>query len=132
MKKTVNKLESMTGEKYLYGDEKIILQDVDYTDEGIISVFTDKKAYTFTEQEAERFIKDCELIAGSQELAIIKPLAQQSSDLFASMKTVMEDTINKVKDNPEYVPQAKELNNSVKNMLEMSKQQIDLIKILKK
>ncbi|MEM8564912.1 MAG: hypothetical protein AAGF85_00530 [Bacteroidota bacterium] len=128
----VKKIERMMGNKYLYNHERLVINDVDSDDIDTISVFTTTQTFTFSPDEAERFIEDCEYIPDSSQMALVKPIIDQSTEMFASMKSIMEDTIKKVQEDKDYVPQATQINNSMKNMLEMSKQQIEVVKILKR
>lgn len=128
----VNKIERMCGEKYLYNHERFVVQDVDFDEDETISVFTTAKTFTFNTDEAEHFVNECELIADTSQMAVVKPMIEQQSDMFESMRKIMEDTIANVQKDKDYVPQATQINNSMKNMLEMSKQQIEMVKIVKR
>lgn len=128
----VKKIEQMMGNKYLYHHERIVINDVDSDDLDTISVFTSTQTFTFDPQQALQFIDDCEWIPDNEQTALVKPIMEQSTELFQSMRTIMEDTIKKVQEDKDYVPQATQINNSMKNMLEMSKQQIEVVKILKR
>lgn len=54
------------------------------------------------------------------------------NDVFSSMASGLMDDFNKISDNPNYVPQAKQRTETVKTIIDVFKTQLDAIKVTNK
>lgn len=63
----------------------------------------------------------------NQQLTV---LMEQDNDLSKKLIDTLTDNIEKVKENPDYIPQAQTINNSINSIVGVTKMRLDLLKYL--
>lgn len=88
--------------------------------------------YYIEQKDVEEFVLNCMPV---DESVSIMPLNSSSLALdktvITSLKDILMDNIQKIKDNKEYIPQAQAINDQAKSVIDLVKSEIDLIKALK-
>ena len=114
------KLKSMTGKTWMYKArlQKLLSFKIK---EDSVTLVTDKEWYEIPITKINKELTEF-LVAGQDsnqmELILFKSNGKQS------LKDLIYENIDKIKANPSYITQAKELNSQVKTILEMAKIQL--------
>lgn len=129
-KELLKQLREMVGRTYQYREGKYMITDV-FLEEGYVKLETDNGHLKVTEKELKLF----------QDLTIeVVPagaitLSAELKTEFASCNKIADvimDTIEKVKTDAKYVPQAKEINSAVKNLIDLKRVQVEMVSTFKR
>lgn len=119
MKKT---LDSMKGNRYLM--KKRAFTFTDWVDvDGQIRVFTDGDDIVFNKSEAHSKVEDMKLLAVKKSESVSK--LQPIEDVLMGM-------VDRLQQDPGFVGQAKEINSSVTNLINIQKLRLQIVKMKKK
>lgn len=137
-------LNAMVGKKFRYQNE--VHNILRFSNENVVKIITDKKDITFLPEDFDPklFIL---VPAVSEELIISTPEPQVENKYIATPSTVtsagantlisqqgfdiasvIKENIDKVKSDPNYVPQAEAVNNAVKVFIDLAKVEVEMIK----
>jgi len=133
MDNKLKKLESMTGKKYLYNAKEITLLTYKQDGEDIIIV-TDKEWVTIpvydllVELDKFKLIEEPQLPArkNGSDLGLMAAPA----DTLVSLRDTLIDNINKVKEDPAYIPQAKSISYNIQTIINLAKIELETRKSL--
>lgn len=112
-----NNLEYLEGLKYNYKGENIIIQKVKKVSGNFI-IITDKRTFNFLPSEIEEFEKNLETW---------KNEVKKVNDNF-DIQAVLIDTINRVKNDSNYIQQANAICNVTSQMINIKKLELQLKK----
>jgi len=127
MTKATDKLQGLIGKTVMYNTRNYKLLYFE-TEGDITRVGTDKKMLKFKNGQLEEFLKELSEVEETN-LQIYKETSKGIT-LVSQMQDVIMDNIKKVQANPDYVPQAKEINKNVNSMIDLAKTQIEMLKIM--
>jgi len=126
------KIDGMVGKSFLYKTNEIKI--IDYhlnTNDDIITIKTEtgeiKLGFTIAKKELNEFLP---LDSTPMIISNFQPSIDNS--VVKDLKDILLDNINKVKDNKDYIPQATEINNNVKSIIELAKTEIQMVSTLNK
>ena len=94
---------------------------------GAVNFVTDKGPLRLLNEEIKTELKEIPTTAQ----ALMAMNIQKEMDASSSIVTILTDTIKKTQENPGYVAQAKEINASVKNLIDLKRAQIEMVSLLK-
>lgn len=137
-------LNAMVGKKYRYQNE--VHNILRFSNENVVKIITDKKDITFLPDDFDPDLFTA--IATVSEELIISPkperenkylttpsavtttgtntlISQQGFDIASMIK----ENIDKVKSDPDYVPQAEAVNNAIKVFIDLAKVEVEMIKV---
>lgn len=125
------RLEIMIGNSYKYQGEKITVQNVRINGD-IATIETDKSdipvQISSLDKELENFVPQKNELAKNP---LVIETVSESTNMYSSLQEVMLDSIEKIKVDKHYIPQAKAINETVKQIIDMEKVKIQTIKLLK-
>ena len=136
-KKTLDRLDSIKGKTFMYNTNQLLVHA--YKVNGMkVQIVTDKGWYEPSYDQIEKFLDDLlpvetpeESGAVAEKGQLIVNQAQVTSSGIRDLKTILMDNIKKVQESKEYIPQAQEINNNVKSIIEVAKAEIEVLKIIK-
>ena len=127
----LNKLKELIGKSFIYKGIEITINDVKLVATTYV-VKTNKRAYNFFENEVDMFISELknipiqvkkhEIKANKMEETEKNIVSIQQTDL----SQILLDTIEKIQNDKEYVPQANAICNVVTQMINVKKLEIQL------
>lgn len=121
-------LRPMLGQRYKYKGEVYFFQGIDVKGE-VVHLLTDKKSFTFTNRAiAGFFIRDCELI----EALPPSPKPNPNDEVMAELKGVIMENIRKVRNDPEYIPQAQAMAKQVQTLINLTSLELSIQKEARK
>lgn len=139
--RALHQLEKMKGKLYLYmGKHQRILYHIDQPEQEVVLVITDKTHHRVAYEKLAKYLVD---FVGpvSEEPDNLpaptsnKPPARQEvafvvdTDTITSLKDTLLENIKKVKESKDYIPQAFEINQQVKTLMNLAKTEIELHKM---
>lgn len=143
--KTLFKLQSMIDKTYWYRNEKAVIRSFDNsTGEFELIIEIDgqpKKFLKTTEQKLELFLANFHEVEQIHEepepvhnaMPMLPEnesakLYTENKQVFTNLSQVLMEDIERVREKPEYVGQAKQVSNSVNALVNLTKLQLQLIK----
>lgn len=132
--KGIDILERMPGKKYIY--KQVEHQILKYEFDGkLLLITTDKEILQLPSVDFSFHLKEF-LPIEEQLLPVnfnaVPVLNVASKEVMIELKDVLLDNIKKVQENKDYIPQAQEINNQVKSMIDLAKTEIEFIKTVRK
>lgn len=133
------KLDDLIGREWMYNGRTVNVRGYTIKD-GEIRVKTENHPIVFPESKAGEELKNfLETEAGpgitkrgAKESNMAVQVFEHDSKQMSSLEEIIMDNIQKVKDDPKYVPQAKVITNNVNTMINLNKQKIEMIKEIRK
>ena len=133
-----DRLDAMIGKTFAYQDKNIKItkyKDVGGTN---VVIFIDGRPRNFFNNEVPAFLNELyeplpEPLKGNQiaipkkELSVYEPTAENQE-----VKATLLDTLKKVKDDPDYIPQAQAICGVVNQIVQVQKTEIQMLNIIKK
>lgn len=129
--KAEKKLRGMMNKRFRYGQSELTVLDYDYNEEkGRIYVYTDRKQepYDRPADEAMSFLDQFEPIDNPTLQVVVKGLMLSESNLGITLKDVLLENIEKIKNDAGYIPQAEAINNNVKSLIDLAKTEVAYLK----
>ena len=128
MKDIEKTLSGMSGKSYMYNARTYKILN-HYTNNDTITIATDKNLINIklanASAELDNFLPVSE--EGGAELVVVGKNRSELTELVSILKSNIELVKNDVKN----IPKAKEINNSVKNIIEVAKLEIEAVKLNK-
>jgi hypothetical protein len=131
----IEQLKELIGRKFSYKDKEILIKNAKRVS-GIYVVLTDHKAYNFFESEVSFFLKEIIEIprvkVKPEALQIRKMELQNKTEIIRTenlnfdIKGVLFDTLEKVKSDKAFIPQANAICNVVTQMINVQKLEMQL------
>lgn len=124
------KLKEMIGNKFLHMGKEVHIVNMENKEDDLYLVeFSSGETKNISEEE---LVKDFMPITTSsgKSLAIVNGLQIENSSL-QDLTTILMDSIKKVQGDPEYVKQASSINDSAKQIIEIKKTQLEMVKLIK-
>ncbi len=135
----IEQLKELIGRKFLYKENEILIKNSKKVS-GVYVVLTDKKTYNFFEKEIPFFLKEItELPRVKLKQGILekrqmelqntpKPQNTLSENNQFDVKSVLIETIEKIRTDKNYIPQANAICNVVTQMINIQKLEIQIKK----
>src|SRR5688500_13273457 len=114
-------LKKMLNQSFSYNGQVYKISEMD-EENGMYKLATDKGPLVCTLAEIQTFKP-----VSSLDITLINSNIQNEFADCHSITAILKDTIGKVQKNKEYVAQAKSINDSVKNLIDLKRAQIDMI-----
>jgi len=130
----VRKLDRMTGGLYLYKGRQVRIKSVNQIGDQL-RIVTGGMPVVINLDKVEQALEDFlpvedEPSAGQKAKAV--QVFQNDSNQIENLEKMVMDNIEKVKDDPDYLPQAKAVTNNVNTMIKMTKLKIEMLKEIRK
>ena len=110
---------------------EIKIQSIEHQEDDLYKVITDDKDLLMSEEE---LIKDFMPVHSQEDenrkLSVVESV-MSSNNQMQDIGEILLQNIKKVQDDPEYVDQAKSVNDSVKNFIDIKKTQIEALRVTK-
>lgn len=105
-------------------------------EEGYVKMETDNGHLKVTEKELALFqditiSKSVQPANGTMMMALPEEMRLEFQNCSA-LANIVTDTIGKVQADAKYVPQAKEINSSIKNLIDLKRVQVEMLSLLKR
>lgn len=124
MSKSLKELvNAMLHKSFTYHGQVYLINDIDESD-GMFDLKTDKGPLRCTAQE----LKEFKQVMSIEKVDLQKSMKVELSDS-REIVDLLKDTIQKVQKNKDYVPQAKEINTSIKNLIDLKRTHIDMMRV---
>lgn len=121
--KTEKKLRAMAGHEWMYNATIYRFMAIDINrDQELVRVATDKTWLEVPIEKAGEFINDCLSVNNKPA----KADGYNLGEAIGSLTTILTDNISKVQNDPKYVSQAKVVNQSVTNLINLAGLQIKI------
>lgn len=128
----LNKLYDMVGGTYLYKRESITIKGVIASEaDQLIRIKTDKQDITISPLHLSDFLASLLPMSEDSAKASTTLIVQQSSEI-DNLHNILKDSIQKIKEDKEYIGQAKAINNHINTMLNMVKLQMQMQSMMDK
>jgi hypothetical protein len=135
--KTTEQIKNLVGKKIFYFAKDYEVLAV-YDNGTNITVATDKKMFTIEQNKVVDFYKSVEIIGEvksvqkiqATETAMETAKAIDKSKL-NSLTDILFESIKKIKEDKEYIPQADSINSQAKTIIDIAKTEIEMIKLLR-
>jgi len=123
----LNKLKSLIGNSYKYKDVIFIVEDIKQNKD-IYIVYTNKRTYTFFENEVDVFLSEIsiitlmkkEVLTPKTDNKLIQPIKEDN------LSVILLDTIHKIQSDKDYVNQANAICNVITQMINVKKLEIQI------
>lgn len=135
----IEQLKELIGRKFLYKENEILIKNVKKVS-GVYVVLTDNKTYNFFEKEVSFFLKEIselprvklkEGVLEKRQMELQntpKPPNTLSENVPFDVKSVLIETIEKIRTDKNYIPQANAICNVVTQMINIQKLEIQIKK----
>ena len=135
----IEQLKELVGRRFSYKENEILIKNVKKVS-GVYVVLTDNKTYNFFEKEVPFFLKDIsELpkvklkqgVLEKRQMELENTPKQQnivSENVQFDVKSVLIETIEKIRSDRDYIPQANAICNVVTQMINIQKLEIQIKK----
>jgi hypothetical protein len=135
----IEQLKELVGRRFSYKENEILIKNVKKVS-GVYVVLTDNKTYNFFEKEVPFFLKDIsELpkvklkqgVLEKRQMELQNTPKQQnivSENVQFDVKSVLIETIEKIRSDRDYIPQANAICNVVTQMINIQKLEIQIKK----
>jgi len=135
----IEQLKELVGRRFSYKENEILIKNVKKIS-GVYVVLTDNKTYNFFEKEVPFFLKDIsELpkvklkqgVLEKRQMELENTPKQQnivSENVQFDVKSVLIETIEKIRSDRDYIPQANAICNVVTQMINIQKLEIQIKK----
>ena len=124
----IDHLQLMPGNNYYYEQKEVKVISYEFIDARCI-IATNKGPIDFPWTDASVYLKNFLLIPSKEsDLLPVKYEMSINRDTVGSLKEILMDNIKKIQANKEYIPQASEINNQVKSIIDLAKAEIDILK----
>lgn len=136
----LQKLDKMLGQSWLFRTKEFHFLNYRIGDDGSITLATKQKWFDFANsEEVSSFLKEC-LPMISNELTISAPkddygltrANSQSPNMMAYLKGLLVEDIERVREDPAYVEQAKTSSNNVKRLIDLTKLEMQMNQVNQK
>lgn len=125
-----HKLQKMKGKTFLYRTEQYKIIDFEITEEKIL-ISTDKKLLKIncTEKSLDDFLPVAD--EGNENKGLV-PFQFKGDDRLLDLKKAVTETIEKIKTDASYIPQAKMILQGVSTFTNMVKVEVDIARLTRK
>lgn len=121
--------KQMVGRAYIYCGDEYKIKSVNHVNADNYRVATDKQDLIVT---GEQLITDFRLV---QKATSLQRTNQQMMNIelnaMTSLTEILMNNIEKVQDDAKYIEQARSINESAKQIIEVKKAQIEMVKLMK-
>ena len=127
MAKAIDKLQGLMGKTVMYNTRNYKLLYFEKDGE-TVRIATDKKLLKFQNGQLEKFIS--ELSEVDETSMEIYKSESHGIQAVAQMETILMENIEKVQNDPKYIPQAREVNKNVNSIITLARTRIQLVKMM--
>lgn len=122
-------IKKMIGKAYMWRAEKHVIRDIAHQSDDLYNVTTPKQEFIASEHQ---LLKEFVNTPGDEQtqLVIINQ-AKNEMESMRSLSDILMDNIKKVQKDSKYIDQAKSINESAKNIIELKKTQLEVVRLLK-
>ncbi|GEP97677.1 hypothetical protein [Chitinophaga cymbidii] len=137
-KKNIEELESMIGKTFQYAGQIHFVKNVKMDEvNDKYTIITNLSSFDRKLESIKSFLEYwkptsniSELVQETDKNQQLTVLMEQDNDLSKKLIDTLTDNIERVKENPDYIPQAQTINNSVNSIVGVTKMRLDLLKYL--
>lgn len=130
--KAIDRLKRMIENTYQYEGKKIKVLDVKEESKfGILQ--TDGGAIKISLEDIDEELSFFSLIK-TNELArnpVLMEMISQSGSMYGELQNTLLDTIEKIKTDKEYIPQAQAINETMKSIIDLEKVKVQTLQLMK-
>ncbi len=120
----------MIGGTYLYKGINYIIQSIEQEERNLFKITTDKRVIRVNGEDLRREFLPVEPRPDKKN-ALALYNAMEDNLPMKGLGTTLMDTIKKIQEDPKYIDQAKAINETAKNLIEMQRVQVDLVRTIK-
>lgn len=126
-----DKLNGMKGKLYLFNkeSEERVIRSAFNEESGMITIETDVEIHRVSLTDSHQYLSLFEPLEGVARV-MKKELTTVSKTNVTLLKDTLFDSINKIKENKDYIPQAQAINDQVKSLIDLAKAEIEAVKVL--
>ncbi len=121
----------MIGRTYLYNGNQYLISDVRYAEDDLYDVFTDKRRIRVNKSDLKNFQPVQVPSRPENNTALILALKESNKPMDDLAAKLME-TIATVEKDASFIPKAAMINKTAKNLIDIRKAQIELMKLVRK
>ncbi len=133
--KTIEVIKTIIGGTYTFRSEQFHIKDIKHEKEDRWLVYSDKKNMIVSSYQLKNDFTSYIAKKGEKSTALVisgnKSMEKGEVQYFQSLTEILMDNIKKVQTTPTYIHQAKSVNESIKNIIELKKTQIEVVKLVK-
>ncbi len=121
-------LDEVMGRDFVFKKDNSNVRFLSYKIKGEeVTIVTDREWFVKHKSEILLFLDWFIPVGGVRNMG----LAQVNKNQFEDVKSIIKNNIEKVQSDKSYIPQAMEVNNQIKSLIEIAKMEIDAFKVLK-
>lgn len=130
--KAIDRLKQMTGNVYRYEGGIVTVHDVEIAEPfGILKTDTGDIKISLDDIDGELSFfslkKDNEMVRNPTVMQMVS----QSGAMYEQLQNTLLDTIKKLQENKEYIPQASAINETMKSIIDLEKVKVQTLQLLK-
>jgi len=127
----MSNFKTMVGKSYLYMGKEVEIKAVDPIGNDMFRVVTSDRAINVSHAELRKEFLPIDKELEKKDGVILYRGVQLESKEMANLGEVLMATIKKVQEQPDYVEQARTINDTAKALIDLKRAQIELIKLMK-
>lgn len=123
----IEKLNELVSKEFNYKGVDIAIEKIKKVN-GTFVVFTNKRTYNFFNNEVEMFISELKEIKPKKNIIMEKNIVPIQEESNLNIRSVLFETLEKVRIDKNYIPQANAICNVVSQMINVQKIEMQLKK----
>lgn len=124
MKSEIKKLHDMVGRRWMYRGRNVKITDYDIVD-GQVLISTDGQPIKIDKSKLSESLEDFLPAQESNGQAVV---LKGDAGRMESLEEILMDSIHKVKEDPKYINQAKQISNSANTLVNITKTKLLMMK----
>jgi hypothetical protein len=120
----------MIGHTYLYKGGNYVIQDIEEEERNLFKVTTNTRVIRVNGKDLRKEFLPVEPRPDKKN-ALELYNAMQDNLPMKGLGTTLMDTIKKIQEDPKYIDQARAINETAKNLIEMKRVQVELVRTIK-
>lgn len=121
----------MVGKTYVFKNETHTIKSINHAFQDTYHVVSNLRQFQATEDQIEEDFKEVSSKEQEQTNLVISSHSARELENMNSLSDILMENIKKVQDDPQYIDRAKSINESAKNLIELKKTQLEVVKLLK-
>lgn len=126
----IKAFHKMIGNTYLYKGSNYVIQNIEVEERNLFKVTTDKRVIRVNGEDLRKEFLPVEPRPNKKNMMVLYNAMQDNLPM-QSLSTTLMDTIKKIQEDPKYIDQARAINETAKNLIEMQRVHVEMVRTIK-
>lgn len=126
----MSQFDKMVGGTYLYKGVELIVRDVELLDDGLVRIRTNKKIVNIEKGQIHKEFLPVSDSSRETQLAQYYGFQKDDSQM-GKLADVLLENIEKLRNSPAFIEQARVINENARTLIEMQKAKIEMVKLIR-